>query len=297
LFILSLPGPEEVVRLQNVAFAFFAPVVREQWDGLLADYADAGGAGIVEFLRAVGPELITLTDRAGSYSGLRIRDPELLNDVLDRLAASAGIAIGERRAGRQTIRHVSLPGTLSLPASAGLPPQAQALLTTIGRMRTRFYWVEDGDYLYVAGLPQLLIDRANLRPDTNLAEWLAETQRTDLSSTLLGATGSVANLPRTMYQVYLSLMQGIADMTAAEIDIWSMPTAAQLGLPERGTLGFSVNLGEPYLSLELAFESHPAEVLLAGGPGVAVAVAGIMAAVALPAYQDFAQRAQVAEQR
>jgi type IV pilus assembly protein PilA len=69
----------------------------------------------------------------------------------------------------------------------------------------------------------------------------------------------------------------------------------ELGLPERGSLGLSVNLGEPLLSLEMTYESHPGEVLLAGGGMAGVAAAGVLAAVALPAYQDYTIGAQVSE--
>jgi type IV pilus assembly protein PilA len=84
-------------------------------------------------------------------------------------------------------------------------------------------------------------------------------------------------------------------MAEVDYDVWSMPTARQLGLPERGTLGLSFNLGEPYVSLELSFESNPGEILFAGGGVAGVALAGIMAAVALPAYQDYTIRSQVSE--
>jgi hypothetical protein len=152
-----------------------------------------------------------------------------------------------------------------MPAGDALPEEAAAILGIITRMRSRLYWVDDGEYLYLAGVPQVLIDRANLGPDTSIGTWLARDQRVDLSSSFIGATGTVANLPRTMYQVYMGMMQSMADIANVEYDVWSMPTASQLGLPERGTLGFSLNLGEPYLSVEFTFESHPAEALLAGG--------------------------------
>jgi hypothetical protein len=296
LLVMSIPGPEEFARIENLAFSFFPPEIRGQWDGLKAEFAATAGASIEEILSAIGPELITIADRAGSYSGIKVRDPVLLDDVLSRLAASAEIAIDERRMGAQTIRHVTLPAAIGMPERADIPPPAAAMINTIGRMRSRFFWVDDGDYLYVAGMPQLLMDRASLGADTSVADWLANSQHVDLSNAFIGATGTVANLPRMMYQAYLALMQGLADMTEADFDVWSMPSATQLGLPERGTLGFSFNLGEPYLSLELTFESHPAEVLLAAGGGMAaVAAAGIAAAIALPAYQDYTIRAQVSE--
>jgi type IV pilus assembly protein PilA len=71
-----------------------------------------------------------------------------------------------------------------------------------------------------------------------------------------------------------------------------MPTAAQLELPELGTLGFTVTLGDPTLAAEFTFENNPGEFL--GGLG-GVAAIGIAAAVAIPAYQDYTVRAKVSE--
>lgn len=290
LVVLSIPSPAEFARLEALALSYSPPEVAEQWAGIKSELADAMGASLEEILAAVGPELVAFSDRAGNFSAIRVRDSALLNGVLDRIAANADAAIGERRVDGQTIRHVSLPAG-GMPENDQMPAEAAAVLGILSRMRSRFYWVEEGDYLYMAGVPQVLMDRANLDPDTDIGAWLANDQHVDLSSAFIGATGTVANLPRTMYQVYMGMMQGMADVADVEYDVWSMPTASELGLPERGTLGFSLNLGEPYLSVEFTFESHPAEALLAGGGSLAaVAAAGIAAAVALPALQEVNER-------
>ena len=55
--------------------------------------------------------------------------------------------------------------------------------------------------------------------------------------------------------------------------------ADQLALPEKGAIGFSVNLGEPYLSLELSYENHPGELFFGNGGFASVAAIGILAAM------------------
>jgi type IV pilus assembly protein PilA len=128
-----------------------------------------------------------------------------------------------------------------------------------------------------------------------VADWLADEQRIDMSSSLFAATGTVDKMPRRTYEMYIGILQALADMTEAEFDVWSMPTAAQLELPDEGALGFSINLGEPYLSLELSYENHPGELFFGGGAVASAAVVGILAAIAIPAYQDYTIRAQVTE--
>ena len=52
---------------------------------------------------------------------------------------------------------------------------------------------------------------------------------------------------------------------------------------------------ENELSLELAFEHNPLEILSSGGGYTGVAAIGILAAIAVPAYQDYTVRARVQE--
>ena len=294
MFLLSLPSAGEFARLETLALGAAPPEARGEWNGIKARFREASGVGIEELLSALGPEIIAIGDRAGDYFGIRVRDRALLDDVLGRLAAAREIEIGEHEIDGQSIRHVALPGAIGLPDAAaenGMPPAAALL----GRMRNRVYWIAEDDYLYLAGLPQLLIERLRLGADTSIADWLDATQRIDLSSSLLAATGSFRDLPAKTYQAYLGMMQGIADLAGVEYDIWSMPTAGQLGLPERGAIGFGLNLGDPYVSLELSYESHPAELLFGAGGLGAAAAAGVISAIAIPAYQDYTIRAQVSE--
>jgi len=294
LLLFSIPSAAEFTRLESVILANFPPETLNEWNEAKAALAGATGTSIEEILSAIGPELITVSDRAGDYIGLHVHDSLLLANVLDRWTTQAGVTIDEREVEGQTIRYVDLPGTIGIPEEA-LSGDAAQLVSLVSRMRSRIYWVEDGDYLYLASTPQLLIDRVSIGADTSIVEWLDGTQRVDMSSSLVAATGTAEKIPRMLYNGYVGLMQTLADMVGVEYDIWAMPTANQLGLPERGALGFSVNLGEPYVSLELSYESHPAEILFGGGGMAAVAAAGIAAAVAIPAYQDYTIRAHVSE--
>lgn len=285
LFLVSIPTAAELARIENVVFNGIAPQAAPVWTQIKTAIAAATGTPLEEIFGALGPELMVVNDRAGGYFAMHIQDPVLLDSVLDRWSASGAFPIMERTVRGQVIRYVDLPASFGIPGQAieqeDLPPPISALL----RMRNRTYWIEDGDYLYLASTPQLLMDRMDLGANTSVADWLAGTQRIDMSSSLLAITGSAGNLPKTLYNGYVSTMQGLADLVGAEFDIWSMPTANQLGLPDRGTLGLALNLGEPYVSLELSYESTPADFILGGG-AAAVAAAGVAAAIALPALQQ-----------
>ena len=291
LFLLSLPGADELTRLETAILGTLPPESADGWAEAKAAFAEVSGTSIEEVLSALGPELIVFSDDAGDFFALHVRDRALLDSVLDRWATAAGVPIESREVGGGTIRY------WELPANFGMPPgmnQEVPFIDVLGRMRNRVYWVADGDYLYLAGAPQVLVDRIDMGADVSIAEWLDETQRFDVSSSLFAATGTIERLPRTMYNAYIGVMQAFADLAGAEYDVWAMPTANQLGLPQRGSLGLAVNLGEPYVSVELSYESHPFELLFGGGMA-AVAGVGIAAGIAIPAYQDYTIRAQVTE--
>ena len=84
----------------------------------------------------------------------------------------------------------------------------------------------------------------------------------------------------------------LADLALADYDPWSLPTAEELALSQTGSLGLSVDLGDPVLSVELHFENNPFEGLFSSSM-TTIAALGIVAAIAVPAYQDYTLRAHV----
>jgi Tfp pilus assembly major pilin PilA len=294
LFLLSIPGTDEFARLESRILGTLPPEAAEGWAEAKAAFVEASGTSIEEVLAALGPELLIFSDDAGDFFGLHVRDGALLDSVLDRWATAVGAPIESRQVAGETVRYWELPGAFGVP-DALREAASPAIAGILDRMRNRMYWIEDGDYLYLAGTPQVLIDRIAMGAGASVADWLTETQRLDVSSSLFAITGTADRLPQMMYNGYVGIMQTFADLVGAEYDVWAMPTANQLGLPERGSLGFAVNLGEPYVSLELSYESHPFELLLGSGGMAAVAGIGVAAAVAIPAYQDYTIRVQVTE--
>jgi hypothetical protein len=186
-----------------------------------------------------------------------------------------------------------MPGDLAKmdpEAMAEMGPAAEILM----RQRDHFYWVQDGDFLYVSSVPQPLLDRMAKGADTRIDKWLSDQQRIDTTTSFIALAGNTRKLPMRLYHIYIELLQLLADISGTEINVWNMPTANQLALATEGGLSFTINLGDPYVSLGLTFESSPAEVLFGGGAGT-IAAAGIVAAIAIPAYQDYTVRARISE--
>lgn len=296
--VFSIPDPAEIARLEAMYLDALPPGARVEWEKTKAGAEALFGVGVEEIFSAIGPDVLVLFDQAGDYTALRVRDATLFDDIVARIAAKTGSAPEEHRIGGTTFQHLKLPSFFSLAAAFGTPTEpglGADLLAVLGRAQEHVYWMRDGEYLYMAQTPQPLIDRVNAGAKARVADWLADTQRVDMSTSLFAATGSVSKMPRRSYEMYISILQFLADIADAQFDVWSMPTADQLELPPKGAVGISINLGEPYLSMELTYGNHPGELLFGSGGVGAVAMTGILAGIAVPAYQDYTIRAQVTE--
>jgi Tfp pilus assembly major pilin PilA len=296
--LFSVPRKAEFDRLESMWDGRSSTESRGGWEKFKARFRDLIGVNIGELFAAIGPDIVILFDQAGDYTAVHLRDPVLFDDLVRRIAAKIGSAPDERIIGGTTFHHWRLPALLGLTASAGTAiqtAQGKSIAALLGKLHNHVYWIHEGEYLYVASAPQPLIDRVHKGATTHVATWLATRQRMDTSTSLLAATASVAKLPRRTYDAYLSLLQSIADVTDSKVDIWSMPTADQLALPRNGAVGVSLNFGERYISLQLTYGDHPGELLLGSGGFGTVAAVGIIAAIAIPAYQDYTIRAQVTE--
>jgi Pilin (bacterial filament) len=293
LALLSLPTAEELARIESLVLASMDPEDRDNWQAMKDKLQAEIGASIEDIFGALGPELLGIFDSVGDYGAIRLRDKALFDRLMDGLAKTGGTAPDSHRANGKTFYHWSMPGdlaTLDAEALAEMGPAAEIML----RHREHIYWVQDGDFLYVASVPQPLLDRIAKGADTRIDRWLREQQHIDPTTSFLVVAGSSHKLPMRLYHIYIELLQMLGDLSGVDIDVWNMPTAKQLSLASEGVLGFTVNLGDPYVSLGLTFESNPGEVLFGSGAGT-IAVIGILAGIAIPAYQDYTVRAHVSE--
>jgi hypothetical protein len=290
LMVVSIPTVEEFSRLEAMALEKMPAASADEWSEGKELVKEVTGVTLEEMLAAVGPELVVIFDKAGDYIAVRLRDADLWDSVLKRIAASAGSSPEERRVAGNTYYHWSVPSAIDQ-----LDNDVKEDLPWFGelwaRQRDHLYWMRDGDFLYTASVPQILFDRAAMQPETDVGQWLSQKQRMDAEHAVLSISSTSRKLPGRLYAIYIELLQILADIAQTDIDVWSMPSAAQLDLPELGTVGFTVSLGNPTLAAEFTFENNPAELF--GSLG-AVAAVGVIAAIAIPAYQDYTIRAQVA---
>ena len=258
--------------------------------------AERLGFTLEELLDTVGQDFLVVFDEAGQYAALRLQDPERFDAMLQRTVEQFGALHEQREIAGQTIHHVSMRAFTkeSLDDYDGAA-DLSALDKRLLGMPRHLYWVHDGDYLVASGTPQPLIDRHYILERTPLVTWMAEEQRVDPEGALLLATTRTGGMPTLMYNLNLQLIATLGDLTDQPVDLFEFPSARELGLPDEGAYSLRIASTSTELSAELVFEHNPLELLSVGGGYGGVMALGVLAAVAVPAYQDYTIRAKVQE--
>lgn len=280
--------------------ADFGAGTKAAYDKANDELKTAFGFEVKDLAGLFGPELVTFEDAAGTYSAVRTVDRAALYARLDDLVARFKWKHETVKSGKATMHHVYVPGidiAKSLADEKAAPEataKATAWLQLYTRMGTHLYWTEEGDWLVFGQVPQALGDRAAAKLDTDIGDWLRTQQSYDPASTLLGGAVTTRNANQKIYYAYLTVLQSISDALGQPTSLADLPNAASLGLPLDGALGLTFDLTPNRAGFSVTYEQSPAEAILSAGGGVmAIAVVGIVAAIAIPAYQDYTIRAQV----
>ncbi len=238
-----------------------------------------------ELLGSVGPEAIIFSDSAGDFVAGKIRDAQRYRALVAQLAKQPNVTLTRHETDAGTINHLSV--MLSEYPPEQDTEQDGPLARWMARADTiHSYWVEDNGYIVSASVPQALIDRINSKYRVSIAQWLAQNEGTAYTNSAALLSLRVDNLPRSIYHYMLQGVQMLSDISGAGIDMMTLPSANQLRLPIEGALGWRLELGAERIAMQMTFDGTPLDVF-GSHAMAAVAVAGIAAAVAISAYQDY----------
>ncbi|MEZ5468151.1 MAG: pilin [Lysobacterales bacterium] len=295
-FTMAWPTGADVQRMQKAFAQDAKDEGAAELDEADAKLKEATGLALADWFAPFGPELAVFSDDAGDFAAIRLQDAAAFKKVLDVLQQKLKAKLDVTERGGASIHHLRLPSLMEVGAALGeseakIPDELWAQL--YARAGSHLYWVEEDGWLVLAGVPQPLIDRASLGAGESLGAFVSASG-SDPSATF-SAAGVIDDATRRTYYAWLGGLVSLADIGGAEVDMVSLPTARELGLPRQTAMGISVDLSAQRIHLDLNYAQHPGEFLGGADGMTTVAVVAVLAAIAIPAYQDFIVRAEVAE--
>jgi|GEM_PF-215735 len=273
------------------------PNATAAWDEMRTKAQEAINFDLAEIMKIFGPSGLYVSDRSGGWLALPLADSAALSKTIDWATSQFDAKYETRKIGQLEISHLQFPGLTQsvLSQSEELGGELPGwLFQLLQAETTHLYWHMEGGQLILAGIPQVLLARQRHLSNTRVIDWL-DNRGLDWENNLLGAASQSDNLPRDIYHYSLNFIQLLSDVAGIESNLLDLPLAEDLDLPETGRLGMQLKTAQYSTTLVLDYEQSPADYLLGGNLMGGIAVVGILAAVALPAYQDYTVRAKASE--
>ncbi|MDO4643409.1 MAG: pilin [Cardiobacteriaceae bacterium] len=250
-------------------------------------------------LAATGTWLFFADDN-GNYAVLPKQAKPALENILTSMQ-SKGI-LKQRttiKTNGKDLEHLSFANLFATSAaqagSNSKDDKLAALLALVGHMQNHYYFMEEGDNLIFSDLPQPLIARQKNNAQETLASWL-NSQHLDLKDSAYAYVYNQRNLSRDSYYQGLKRLQTYADLVQAPLDISSLPDADTAQLPVQGAIALRLVSSPSELNLALDLQNGFDDLFNTFNTQATIATTGILAAIALPAYQDYVTRAQIQKQ-
>lgn len=292
---MSWPVATEVERIVNAIFESGKADPASSMAEIDAKLIEVSGLTLAQWFAPFGPDLALYTDDAGDFLALRLKDAEAFKKLLDASQQKLQATLSVTQLNGASIHHLRLPSLVQMGKMlSDLDDQVPelALMQAYARVGSHLYWIEQDGWLILSSVPQPLVDRVNLGADQPLSA-LFETSGSDPNATF-SVAGTLDDAARRTYYAWLGGLSTMAELGGAKLDLITLPTARELALPRQTAMGLSLQLNEKNLRLDLNYAQNPAEFLGGSNGMTAVAIVGVLTAIAVPSYQDYVVRSEVA---
>lgn len=286
LLLFGLPSAEDLTRLETSLQPWIATEKFQSYQQQKAKLPEFLGLTAEQLFSTVGPELLAIHDQAGYYFALKLRDRSSYKILLQHLIQKFKLKYETRELLGTTFHHLAVPPLTDTTKSAASGTNAQGTADAIGWVQmlvdrtTHLYWIERQGYLVFADVPQVLMDILYSTPKVNVANWLHQEQGLNATSALFALSTRSANIPRLLYEMHLWSLAYWGDLTENPVDLFSLPSASELHLPDSGAYSIQFTSDTNQLAIEAVYESSPLEALMSVG-FQALATAGILTSVAI----------------
>ena len=287
---MNLPGPEQWEALKIYVRGPLNSAQAKSYEEAMSEFRKVAGFDLDELIAAIGGHAAFFIDDSGEFLTLQIRDKTKFKKIVEQMAKMPGGRYQVNTVQNLSVHHLEF----GIPEIARKDISAVSkdleFLGLIARLKYHYYWVEDGDYLVLAGAPQPLVDRARHPQLTKLGTWLRKNQGVRSDQSVLFASFRFQDSPRMLYHTYLSWLGNLGDLANTPIDLAQMPTARELNLPKYGSYSMQLDLVKGGIAVELVFENNPFELFM-GSQTMAMIFPIVLVALAVPAYVEYNRRA------
>lgn len=312
---LSLPSQDQIAHIEGIVKGQISEEEFNQYNMIKDMIPLQIGVSINDIFGSFGPETIIFSDEVGEYLAIKINDEKIFDKTIDALVKRFQLDYDEREIAGTKYYHLAFKAPTS---PAGMYDSPLDPFISVIQGKSHLYWIKSDGYMVISSVPQALIDRTEFDGEKPvLGSWLKTNRKQSADNSLLFTSTSVSSIPRYFYYYYIYALNYANDLAESDLsifqeqkqeqteekpkaadkkfDIYALPTARQLGLPTEGTVGIQLDANKSILSLEITTEQNPLELLVAGNGFTTIATVGVLAAVALPAYQEYTQKAKISE--
>ncbi len=256
------------------------------------------GFDFYDILDAYHQQFIMVKDQSGSWFAMKTKNKKLRADLEKSINEYFKIETSAKQLDGVEIMqaHFSIYEKL-FSQQKDLPADAEQIQKFLSVFKEHAFWYEEEDVIYMSQVPQVLAMKKKHSQQLSLASWLKKNQGGDWNSAILAYGKDVKHMPQDLYHYYLLLLQGLGDLAQVEVDLFALPTADQLNLPDAGRINLVLSSDAEKVSFRFGYEYSVLEPILSSEGGVTtLAVLGILAAYAIPAYNDYTVRAKLGSQ-
>ncbi len=300
LIRLALPSGEEVDQaLEQIRST--VPDTSEFDENLAeakAEFEEVLGVSPSTILQAFGPQYLYVVDDAGTWGGYQVRDSDARDELISAMAKATDTAVETRSVDGKDYSYWRFNSPWSwvedLESEAD-SPGALLALNILGRLAIHLFWQDQDGHMVAASVPQVLMARDRLGANTDLEQWLKEGVGVDPENSVFLVARRHSNGAQGLYHFYLEMLLLLADLADVTIDPFELPVWQDAAPGNPGGIALGLDSTAEGLTGHMTFQASPLESLQGTETLVMVYAVGILAAIAIPAYQDFEHRTKVAE--